>query len=319
MHRTATIKSNSKSKETQLKKTSHSRTINVFYSPVNRVLQLQRTYGNQATQTILRNVFSTNSTDVIQNSLIQRVKERKKGDSLSSGVVKITQDNHTMYLCSQDKADELQQSHKNAARFDLRYGLDDAIPDPNKYQDVLNYMTFIGAEIGKAFTQTDTIIINCKSGKTRTPTIAIIYEFLRTGDMKGAIDTIANQFKTQRPGVGIDYDSKLTGARILDERGTITTSAPKLNEISKAFGSMLSKEKPTDFPSIAERIFSQSQKKKRGSRYSTGWKAWEKGKIKTGPPRGISKNRKKMHSRGRRISPREVRELLTMARNWGYI
>ncbi|HWI71151.1 MAG TPA: hypothetical protein VNT55_04290, partial [Baekduia sp.] len=126
-------------------------------------------------------------------------------------------------LASEYVANALGEEKRRALRVDLRTSLEDAVDDPEKIADMDRLILAHACRMGESG---EDVILNCKSGKTRTPIVAIVHLLLREVDLSvaRAVDTVAKAFKAQRPKVGIDYDRKLTGVRLLDAEGRLATA-----------------------------------------------------------------------------------------------
>jgi hypothetical protein len=209
---------------------------------------------------------------------METVAQRVRNGHLSSGKVALEDRDRRIHLASADKADEHIREHPDTLRVNIlaRGGtLTDAVPDPESAWDLPNLVAAHAARVGQ--TEGD-VCINCKSGKTRTPVVAIAYLILSGKSVEEAITTVAEAFKRDRPGVGIDYDQKLTGRRILDEKGTIDTSVTKgslLDSIRKRFGGKSPKtvQEWKDMETLALRESTGKPKRMR-----TLWTRFERGK-----------------------------------------
>jgi Lsr2 len=172
-----------------------------------QVLALQRSVGNGRAALLLARP--------VASGVVQRHKE--------SGRVAIDlAEGQQLHLASADHAKELGVEHEGALRLDLRQSVNDAVADPGKVEDKDRLMLALACRIGES---SEDVIVNCKSGKTRTPVIAILHLLMRNprAGLAAAVSTVAEAFKEQRPGVGIDYDAKLTGVRLLDADGNVAT------------------------------------------------------------------------------------------------
>jgi hypothetical protein len=148
----------------------------------------------------------------------------------------------SLYLASACHADELQKLLLGAVRLDLQESLADARPTPEMAGELFKLIMAHACLLGEA---PGDVIINCKSGKTRTPVVVIAY-FLMKGvgpesvlpsfsvgstrssrraavpkdamdeHIESAVATVANKFIALRRGVGIDFDTKMTGYRLLN-------------------------------------------------------------------------------------------------------
>lgn len=146
------------------------------------------------------------------------VQRTKKGDKFSRGKVKIPLEGRDLYLATEDDARAHVEESPGTLRVNMRPGkgkdtLEDALPDPDKVEDRVHLLAAHAARVGQ--TGGD-VCINCKSGKTRTPVVAIAYLIMSGLSVEAAIRQVAESYEAQRPGVGIDYDGKLTGSRLLD-------------------------------------------------------------------------------------------------------
>lgn len=204
-------------------------------------------------------------------------KEQKDQDSLQklkSGKVTIDDGQRKLLLCSSDKAVEEQRIDPKAFRLDLQKSLEDAVPRPEAAPDQINLLAAHAARIG----QTDpkqNVIINCKSGKTRTPVTVISYLILQGKSPQEAIKTVSEAFKNQRKGVGIDYDSKLTGNRILDEKGNYVKKAPLLTDLESRYSSN-HPTTPQEWAEFAKTAQDKSIERGKGKRLTPLWRQLNK-------------------------------------------